>query len=79
MIIFANKTPTALTKEIKFGSSCSLRAAATKIGKYGIGTKTIMLPTKLAMKTLRYPKLSNIVNSQSSVVNRNTAAKDLYI
>ena len=32
--------------------------AATKIGKYGIGTKMIMLPIKLTSKIPRYPKLS---------------------
>jgi hypothetical protein len=50
-----------------------LSAAATRIGKYGTGTNTIILPMKLAVKTPRYPKLSNNVKSQSSVDKRNTS------
>jgi hypothetical protein len=35
---------------MRLGSSCLLNAAPIKIGKYGMGTKMIMLPTKLITK-----------------------------
>lgn len=47
MISFAIIAPIALESEIKVGSKLSLNAAVINTGKYGIGTKTIMLPTKL--------------------------------
>jgi hypothetical protein len=46
-IILAVTAPTALDKEMKLRSRCLLNVAPTRIGKYRIGTKTIMLPTKL--------------------------------
>jgi hypothetical protein len=45
--MFAVTAPTALDKEMKLGSSCLLNAAPIKIGKDGMGTRMIMLPTKL--------------------------------
>jgi hypothetical protein len=50
---------------MKLGSKCLSNAAATKIGKYGIGTKIIILPTKLINKMPKYPKLSKNVKSSS--------------
>lgn len=47
--------PTALDKDMRLGSKCMLNTAAIKIGKYGTGTKTIILPTKLTSKIPRYP------------------------
>ena len=46
-MILAACAPAALDKQIRLGSKCLLNAAVIKIGKYGIGIKTIMLPTKL--------------------------------
>jgi hypothetical protein len=46
-MILAASAPAALDKQTRLGSKCSLNAAVIKIGKYGIGIKTIMLPTKL--------------------------------
>jgi len=37
----------ALESEINIGSKLLLNAAVINTGKYGIGTKTITLPTKL--------------------------------
>ena len=57
MIIFAAVVPTAPDNEMRFGSKCWLNAAAIRIGKYGIGTKMIILPTKLMSRTPGYPKV----------------------
>lgn len=46
-MILAASAPAALDTQMRLGSSCLLNAAVIKIGKYGIGTKTIILPTKL--------------------------------
>ena len=43
----AKSAPAALDKQMRLGSKCSLNADVIKIGKYGIGIKTIILPTKL--------------------------------
>ena len=48
----------ALKREIKWGSRFLLNAAVINIGKYGTGTKTIMLPMKLINSIPRYPKSS---------------------
>jgi hypothetical protein len=47
MIIFATVVPTAPDNEIRVGSKCPANAAPIRIGKYGIGTKMIIPPTKL--------------------------------
>ena len=47
MTNFAITAPIALDSEIRVGSNLSLNAAVINTGKYGMGTKTIMLPTKL--------------------------------
>ena len=57
MIMFAAVVPTAPDNEMRFGSKCWLNAAASRIGKYGIGTKMIILPTKLMSSTPGYPKV----------------------
>jgi hypothetical protein len=50
MTNFAITAPIALDSEIRVGSKLSLNAAVINTGKYGMGTKTIMLPTKLINK-----------------------------
>ena len=47
MISFATTAPIALEREMRVGSKLLLNAAVISTGKYGMGTKTIMLPTKL--------------------------------
>lgn len=58
MTSFAVTAPIALESEISVGSKLSLNAAVIKTGKYGTGTKTIMLPTKLINNIPKYPKSS---------------------
>jgi hypothetical protein len=43
----ATSAPAALDKQMRLGSKYSLNADVIKIGKYGIGIKTIILPAKL--------------------------------
>jgi hypothetical protein len=47
MTNFATTAPIALESEMRVGSRLSLNAAVINTGKYGIGTKTIILPRKL--------------------------------
>ena len=58
MINFAITAPMALERAIKVGFKLSLKAAVINTGKYGIGTKTIILPTKLISNIPKYPKSS---------------------
>lgn len=58
MTNFAITAPIALESEISVGSKLSLNAAVINTGKYGIGTKTIMLPRKLINNIPKYPKSS---------------------
>jgi hypothetical protein len=46
-------------------------AAAIRTGKYGIGTKMIMLPIKLINKIPMYPKLSKNAKN-SSILTKQT-------
>ena len=62
--------PIALEREIIWGSKCLSNAAATKSGKYGIGIKMIILPTKLTSKIPRYPKLLKKERRSSRLVTK---------
>lgn len=58
MISFAVTAPIALDSAISVGFKLGLNAAVIKTGKYGTGTKTIILPTKLIRNIPKYPKSS---------------------
>jgi|SoimicMinimDraft_3_1059731.scaffolds.fasta_scaffold06031_3 hypothetical protein len=58
MISFAITAPIALDSEISVGFKLVLNAAVINTGKYGTGTKTTILPTKLISNIPKYPKSS---------------------
>jgi hypothetical protein len=52
----AEVVPIAPNKQIILGFKCGENAATIRIGKYGIGTKMMILPMKLIRNMPRYPR-----------------------